>query len=308
MKLKIIILLFSSLTASCGMTSYSKKGLTTPEKENKVDFFIYGHNSEINDKAREIFKKNNNEETLDELCPSNDQKEMGIIAPLLTTLGKFIFDSAQTRRLKRNLALKKASTISYSGRALLSAKDFKRSNCLILVRYKDAKIKNEKNEGNEIQRQNNMVFVAKIHNSINDNPSAFTFEPAFIRAKNSVSTTKKSEGKINIAIALSVNAIGLHHPSGLKKLGNLGAGAVSIGDVRLDDKGRKVCEKPNACNTSEVIPHLPNDTDILSVTMSMTEVGQTGIDFDQREAEIKAIKEAFGPAIEETLKAVLAKD
>ena len=57
-----------------------------------------------------------------------------------------------------------------------------------------------------------------------------------------------------------------------------------------------------------MIPYPKKDGSIVSVAMSIAETGHVGIDFDQREAELKAIKEALGPALKEGLTTALTKE
>jgi len=320
MKIVTILIPLCFFISGCGSinSKSSSNKFIEPTKGNSVDFYTYsGGDDDLSKKAAAIIKSVTKKG--DDFCPAIEDISIlpGATAapafiPILATMGKYIFDNYQDKKLSKLEALKKASKSTYSGTAFLSAINLKNAQCAVLVR--NYAVKDGKKEG--------LIIIAKINHFPKSGKEAFSIEPTYIKAINSSAKTNKAEiakkkgdvnhPKINLAIGLSVKAIGLSRNSGLPKLDAVGAGAVSVGNVELTVKGDNIitdgknpCEK--SCPHSDLIPHVDGDQ-LVSVSMSVTESGQIGIGFDQRKAEITAIKEAFGSAISESLKEALSDD
>ncbi|MEM8497821.1 MAG: hypothetical protein AAF542_07335 [Pseudomonadota bacterium] len=228
-----------------------------------------------------------------EHCIRENQAEIAApLIPVATTLLKYWFDSAQDRKLRELKALKKASIKSYSEKLVLDSKAMRQVKCGLLVRHKS------KEEKYEIGDIGFIVLIAFKHYE-----GAFTFEPKVVWAADSVAKTldRKDKSAINTAIGISIKSLGRIHEDAVQTIVPLGQSVVPVSNVLLQKKNR--CAK--GCGNSDLIPHPSGANVPTSFTLSVSEIGQTGIDFDVREAEIIALKEAFGPAIKEALKASL---
>lgn len=87
----------------------------------------------------------------------------------------------------------------------------------------------------------------------------------------------------------------------------IGEGAVTVPKLKIGGPA-ELCG--TRCPTSDLVPYPIHGKELnaISLSVSVTETGNVGIDFDAAAAEIKAIKEALGPAIADTLKGLLTKE
>ncbi len=326
MRIKIIIIILCFIVTGCG--TFNAKGYSNnyiePTKGNSVDFYYYvGGNDDSSNKIKKLIADNGG--VIDEHCPSvkttspqGDAVAPALI-PLIATFGKYIFNRHQDKKLGELDALKKASKSTYAGKAFLSAIKLKNVRCVILVRNHTPK--SEKQSNSESEKKIGLIVIAKLSHLPENGKEAFSIKPTYIKAHNSSAKTKKAgkgkngkanHPKINLAIGFAIKMISHERNTGLPKLGLVGAGAVSVGNVELTvaegesiTEGKNPCEKK--CPFSDLIPHLDGEQ-LVSISMSVTESGQVGFNFDQRKAEITAIKEAFGTAISESLKEKLSDD
>jgi len=213
------------------------------------------------------------------------------VIPIAIAAGKLVFDLYVDKKIKELEKLEKAAQRTYSGQVTIPSTKLLGANCAILTRYK----------GDINAPDIGLIAIVRI---LKYDDSGFAIQPYYIWAKDAVAFTKKDENaSIKVSIGFSVKAIG-NQKSGLPGLFPVGQSAVSISKLQL---GKKYTCVPN-CNTSDLIPFSGNLSSLSSVSMSITETGNVGIDFDQRKAELKAIKGAIGPAIKDSLKAILTKD
>jgi len=310
----LIFMLFTGCATTNAKTSDNE--YIEPVKGNSVDFYLYGVGDDNSDSnVEKIFAESSAD--FDKHCPevitSTQQQDLvgPILVPLITTLAKYIFDNIQDKKIERLEALKRASKSTYSGNAFLSSTELQRVRCAVLVR--SSMVNGKKKPG--------LIIVVKIRHLLEAENQAFYIQPTFIKANNSSAKTKKGkvsvDGKlnhprINIAIGFVLKAISSDRDSGFPRLKTVGTGAATVGNVELPTKkeggianGKNPCLE--SCSHSGLIPHVDGGQ-IVSISMAITETGQVGIDFDRRKAEITAIKEAFGPAIKDSLKEALSGD
>ncbi len=230
----------------------------------------------------------------------------GNAAPLASALGKFLFDQYMDNKSEDLKDLKGAAQQTYSQRIILSSEELKESKCAFLVRSKGD--------------TPGFISVVKFipHQSNLDKSTAkpetgFSFKVIYTKAFNTIAITKKTvdadyKAQINTSVAISIKAIGIDD-FGLPRTLPVGEGVVTVKKIVLDPSGDakedKYCEKD--CEESELIPYL-KDGKIISVTMSVTETGNIGINFDKKLSEAKAIRDALGPAIKSTLENYLKED
>ncbi len=216
------------------------------------------------------------------------------VLPIITSLGKLVFDLVIDQKTREMEKLKKAAVNSYSQRLILSSNGFQKTSCVMIYRF-DTK-------------NNKIGFISVL--KINKHGDGFSFTPIYVKANNTVSVTKKpkndnEKAKINVSIAISLKAIGIEQ-NGLPSVHPIGQGVVSIPNLEISPKGMAKCIK--GCSSSDLIPYLLQDEKSISVTLSVTETGKLGVDIDQKISEAEAIKEAMGPALKETLENYLKKD
>ena len=315
MKRTLIFLSICYLLVGCnnGYVKIDHGSLLKPVVGNKLAFLMLKPGLEIpadNYIMSEIATDANLKKLVHEQCIKEPQPVAdGVgpeVIPIITTFGKYVFDNHMDKKLRDLEALKKAAQGSYSEKAFLTAESLRQYQCAALARYteKDAK------------RSLGLMAVIKLKPPIKNMPNsadAFIIEPIYIKAINSTVKTKRTSGhgenvklaSINVSIGFSVKSIGKDE-SGLPVLGKVGAGAVSVPNVVLGSDAKNPCVKQ--CAHSDLIPYMNLPAAAVSVSMSITETGKVGVNFKQREAEIKAIKEAFGPAIKDALKESLSDD
>ena len=244
---------------------------------------------------------------------------IAIAVPLITAGAKLLFDLYMDYEMEKLKDLKKAAQRTYSAKIVLPADKFmKNCNCVILKRYK-----------NDESRAIGMIAVVKINKQ--DKNDSFTVQPIYVRAYNSLALTaekgsKKKEEEdswgeesktpekkkyaINVSIGASVKSIGVNDYK-IPGVFSLGEGVVSIPDLLVGNYAKNdavpLCVNEE-CPSSDIIPYPVNPDSTASVSLSITETGDVGIDFDQTEAELKAMKAAIGPALEKSLIKYLEKE
>lgn len=212
---------------------------------------------------------------------------------VFATGGKLLFDMFMDNQVRQLEGLKKAAQGAYSEKHLISGADMKKQSCALIVRYK----KDEKDYG--------LVALVKLVKQSDDR--SFVVEPAYVRAKNAVVVTEKPSeadkpATIGIAVGVSIKAI-TKQRSNLLGLQQVGEGVVSVPKLALGPNSQPVkCDAKSKCSTSDLIPYPETGNEVVSIAVSVAEVGKISIDFDQSIAEIKAVKEAIGPVLKDTIK------
>lgn len=285
---------FTLLMLGCSTTG--AKNFSTPSTNNETHIFLIGENSseDANIPGMDLVD-------LATICPQEDVQEAAsaTVIPLVAALGQYIFEAYQDRKLRELANLKKAAQKTYSGNVLVEAKELKSARCAVIVRVSIGK-GGEKNTG--------LVAAVSLKHFNGVNFSGFTQTPIYVKAQDSVAITHKAKDDkpslINVTVGVAVKAIGLDQSSNVPKSVLTGSGASTVAKVELGENTSPKCfTKP--CSTSDVIPHISADEDYVTFSMSVTESGVVGIDFEQREAEIEALKAAFGPAINAAITAEL---
>jgi hypothetical protein len=220
-----------------------------------------------------------------------------VLAPIAIALGRLIFDQIAEAELKKLEKLKKASSATYSGTVFFEDDSvLKLKDCLLLVRTDD---------------KSGKIGFAALLAIRKHGTSAFTIEPRFVRASNAVAVTAPDKPEIGVSLAIAIKTVGKSRTTSQPELIAAGQGAVSVSGVSLTEGATPyLCPDPKApsigarqCPSSDLIPYPESkDKRAVSVTFSVTETGNVGFDMDARTAEIKALKEAIGPALSEALK------
>ncbi len=236
------------------------------------------------------------------------------LVPILAAIGKLLFDLAADKAQRQLDELKKAAQQSYSGTVIYSGSEVRTHRCLLIARTVDT--------GDGTNKKAQLSFAALLRMS--DYGSGFIIQPTLIEAKNAVAVTAKDTPQITTSIAVSVKSI-IDSPLNGKTLVANGQAVVSVqkisvlgipkdGKPAAQSKSMYKCpatEPTKAadfaeCPRSDLIPY-PNNGPY-SVTVSVTETGEIGIDLDVASSEVKAIKEAIGPAISDAISTKFKKD
>lgn len=219
--------------------------------------------------------------------------ESAVLAPIAVALGRYVFDQIVDAHLKELEKLKKASSSTYSGTVFFNdGAVLKQKKCFLILRTgKDSDVP---------------TFLALI--ALRDHGgAAFTVEPRYVQAANAVAVTAEDKPALAVSLGMAIKTVAKVKDSPLAEVAAAGQGAVSVTGVKLDKGGSAFTCAPPKCPTSDLVPYPPAKRPI-SVTISITETGDVGFDLDARSAEIKALKEALGPALTEALKEVVKDD
>jgi hypothetical protein len=196
-------------------------------------------------------------------------------------------------QIKEIEALKKAAQVTYSERVIGSQRGLREYGCILLVRR---------------DQTNSPKMVALLHLKGVD-VGAFQLEPRYVLAWEAMAVTKENvdQGQkpaINMSFAISVKALG-RMQSGVNGFTSVGEGATSVSSLKIGSAPEPYkCESlQEPCPTSDLIAYPEGRP--WSVTVGITETGMVGIDFDRVTAELKAIKEALGPALKSSLEKAL---
>lgn len=268
-------------------------------KDNKLAFVLIeqgGDNDALLRLASVIGRDEDLRGALSKVCKVSAEKTKALALPpaAFATVGKLLFDLFMDNQVRRAEGLKKAAQGAYSDKLQISGANLQKKNCALAVRYKE----NDKDYG----------LVALVELQRQADGRSFVMQPVFVRAKNAVVVTEKpSDGKpavIGVAIAMSLKGI-VRQRTNAPSLQSLGEGVVAVPRLELGPLPPAVtC--PEACTKSDLIPYPERGNEVVSIALSIAEAGKISIDFDQSIAELKAIKEAIGPVIKETLKEALS--
>ncbi len=210
-----------------------------------------------------------------------------------------LFDTFMDNQVRQIEGLKKSAQGAYSEKRLISGADLKRQSCALVVRFKEEK---------EGAKDYGLVALVKLVKQSDDR--SFVIEPAYVRAKNAVVVTEKpseadkpaTPATIGIAVGVSIKAITKQRYN-LLGLQQVGEGVVSVPGLELGPNSKPVkCDAKSKCSTSDLIPYPETGKEVVSIAVSVAEAGKISVDFDQSIAEIKAIKEAIGPVLKDTIK------
>lgn len=237
-------------------------------------------------------------EIIEKECPPQEEPGAESLVPVAAALGKYAFDAFVDSQIKATETLKKAAFSVYSESVIID--EIEGFSCAIIARYtKDG-----------AAREPGLIALIKI-NYVGG--SAFTVSPRYIRAYNAAAITRRagddSHGEISLSVAIATKAIG-KQLSGVKGLFATGDGVFSVPKISIGpDAAPFTCPDAmdgfeSACPVSELVVYDLSNGHI-SITIAATEVGSIGADIDANLADLKALKEAIGPALKDSLKEYL---
>ncbi len=255
-----------------------------------------GELDKITEHIRKHIDKNDlSNERLKASCPTviaDDHELVGAAVPLIVAAAKVVFDLYMDAKIRNEEKLKKAAQATYSERVILENNDLEHYGCALITR-------GPKDKSGEFAA---LIKLQKV------TEKAFVAKPVYIGAKTAVAITSKEGPKtepgdknpppsINVSIAVSVKGIGKQHE--LPILAPVGEGSFSVATVKIGPSAERYTCSGSLCPTSDLIPYVGDVPS--SLTISVNETGNIGHDFDQRSAELKALKEALGPALKDAL-------
>ncbi|MFS0757465.1 hypothetical protein ABC383_22550 [Noviherbaspirillum sp. 1P10PC] len=244
--------------------------------------------------------------SVEKACSKPSTTELApAVVPIVSTLGKLVFDLQMQNQIKKIEALKRASEASYSAHVVLSSDALAKNSCVALIRSLDkgfpsgsVVILKLTDAGDNIENNDNAAAAAgnASQNTVPPRRVAFNFEPVYVRVWHAAAVTREtSSPAIGMSIAISIKSIGKQQ-NGLPVAASVGEAVVSIPKVQISSNVLgSICENAT-CPRSEPIPLLaPQSLAILSVAVS--EKGDLGFEPEEAVNELKAIQEAMGPAI-----------
>lgn len=286
-----VLLVFLSLV---GCKSFSVKdaadGTGVKNQRAGVAMITSSDTTELNNFLKEHIEQSDLKTAIAGSCQEVKPKSViGVVANVVAASGKLLFERWMEQRSEALEELKQISVRSYSETAIISGSDLKRMSCALVYRY-DAKTKD-------------IGFIALL--KLTNYEQGVTFTPTFVQASNALAVAKKpkdgSAPAISTSFAIAVKGVGTKQ-NGLPELDTFGHGVASVGSIYLEDGTNYQCYEN--CESSDIIPYLPdNNGAVVSVTFSVTEIGDVGFNIDKRIGRIEAIKEALGPAIKSDIDA-----
>jgi hypothetical protein len=240
-------------------------------------------------------------------CRQSQQeiKVVGYLVPLIAAAGQLLFTLWTNEQLREIAAISKAAKPAPSTvRVAMVADTLREAECIAFVRMTESKDKNK-------PPIVGLSILLKIVKQPMAKPTdAYVMIPIYARAFNSIAVAGKPSAagefaKMEVAVAVSVKQVSrteIGDPTialqgeALMKVGELGIGPNAVARCVDDERAR--------CDASDLIV-LPPKGAIISLSLSVAEIGNVGFDVDAAEAELKAINAAIGPAIGTAIEARL---
>jgi len=177
----------------------------------------------------------------------------------------------------------------------MTAEQAKRADCIVFARWAAGDSKADpglivvlKVERPAVERTRKEVITDADVKA----PDYFTVRPVFVRARNSISETKKDEP---IALVIAVALQQIVNLQGVPALADIGASTTKVRNVKLSGEVLCVPKKSEPpCSKSTIHP-LPIHDGTVVVGIGIQEVGDLGFEVDMAKAEIDAIAAALGP-------------
>lgn len=221
---------------------------------------------------------------------SNGQKlfDASIWIPVMV---KLAFDTGSDWLASYVARVKKQSTHTYNARVVVDRDYFIKGGCLVVGRFS--------------KKEPNKLSAITVLSAEKSNPlaSELSLKPIFSWVNESIALTKctdrcypngtEKEGAVGVSVAVVVTGI-VPDESGVPQARQLATGSVSYPSVKIGSVG---ILNDGSLQDSEIMPatYPPKR---LQLSVSVTEVGNIGGDFDKAAAEIAAVKSALGPAVQ----------
>lgn len=218
------------------------------------------------------------------------------VVPVVSAFAKLGFDLYMDKQARQLKEVKKATQKTYSARLFATREEFSKGKYLALVRYRN----------NKENMEPGFILVCELINQ-SDKTGVFTMKPVYATAFNSVAITAKADARVSYTAALSLKAAHVNKQK-LYEIVEVGKGVVSFKGLEMSSKDMGNYCSGGQCSESDLIAAPVETLDRLSITLSVTETGNMKIDFDKREAELKAVKEAVGPTLKDFVGEVLKSD
>lgn len=295
----------SLLVVGCGTNQVRLKDVQLPPKDSRVGIAIVGGELNGHD-STEIDISPEGLKAIGSHCLDIDagatEVSSGAVWPVIATGAKYIFDRYMDKRIQETKAIEKRSHGSYSSRVHVKAAELQNAQCLVVYRSSNG----------EKSPSEDMLIILEVEHIPEETANSFRFRPVYRYVdRAAVFTPKVDHGshppRINVAVGVSVKTIG-QSSNGVPVLAHVGTSTVSISGLQLGRSSSEGCEDTRPCATSELIPHVAEADQILSVTISVSEQGFPGFGFEQQAAELAAFREAFGPVLKDVVTNVTSED
>jgi hypothetical protein len=214
-----------------------------------------------------------------------------IFLPVFVKLAFDLFVDARIRSVEELKA--KAEPRAYGATIFVEGKDLHEKKCLFIARTR------------ENNAAPNFLALLQIESR---GEQAFTLLPVYVKAATAVAVASKESPQMIAAFAVAIKAVGSTQAkdaagASLPTLILVGQGSTSIAGIEIGDQAKPHCvdvDKP--CARTDLIARPPANSKNVTVSVAVAEVGKTGIDTDAAIAQLKAVKEAIGPALSERIK------
>lgn len=221
-----------------------------------------------------------------------------ITSILVSSVGKFLFDAwVERERASLERYRKLEAPAAYSETSFVSPA-FEQTRCIVLVR----ETVNRDAAGLETGRSNGLLVVLRAERHVGkDGMRAFTFTPRYVKASNSVAFVAKDTPTLAIAISMSLKGIA-KQTNGLPNVIQIGEAVSSVEGIAVGSQSQVSC-RARACPSSGFLSIPPLDAGTTALTISVAERGSLPTaNLEIADLELKALKDAMGPAIRDALK------
>jgi hypothetical protein len=222
---------------------------------------------------------------------------VGFLVPLISAAGQLLFTLWANEQLREIAAITEAAKPAPSTvRVAMAAQEFRQAECIAFVRMTGS---SDKNKPPTV----GLSILLKIRKQPMNKPTdAYVMVPVYARAFNSIAVAGKPSAagefaKMDVAVAVSVKQVS-RTETGNPTIALQGEALMKIGDLGIGPNATTRCV-PSAmsqCDASDLLV-LPPKGAVISLSLSVAEIGDVGFDVDAAEAELKAISAAIGPAI-----------
>jgi hypothetical protein len=219
----------------------------------------------------------------------------GVLPVLLGTLAKSAVQVWLDGQVRRAEAIATAATASTGLTVALDPQDVKMARCLVVMRTSQV-------AAGEATAPPDLSMVLRVLPSAlpQADASALRVQPVYVRLRRSAAVPRdEPQPKMRVSVALVLRAFAQPR-DGLTRLAVVGEAVVQIADVALGPHGAAQCADCN-CPTSELLP-LPLARGPISLSIAIAEQGRTGLDVKAVSSDLKALRDAMGPAIGDAVK------
>lgn len=222
----------------------------------------------------------------------------GVLPGLLAALSKATVQVWLDGQARQAEAIAEAATASTSLSLALDPQKLRSARCLVVTRTGPP-------AAGEAETRPDLSIVLRVLPASlpRVDASALQVQPVYVRLRRTAAVPRdEPQPKMRLSVALVLRAFA-QPPDGLPRLAVAGEAVVQISDLGLGPEGSAKCMDSD-CPVSELLP-LPLARGPVSLSIAVAEQGRTGLDVKAVSSDLKALREALGPAAGDAVKSLL---